>query len=381
MYRLSTRGNEDTMGDTKIESAGQVLARQLSLVGESVDNASLFSAFEEGSTESSEPPVESPPTTAAASAGETPTQAVGLGDSGPTAADAEKAESRNAKRHVWQDKVCFALGVFNLAFSFLWIGASPQTFYVAHTIKAVLLFGVRLAYYRKQNLHYYFFDFCYLVNALLLLHCWVPRLRRIKWLWEALFACAAGPLAWSIPALRNSLVLHDFDKMTSLFMHWSPVVVVWALRWFPIEGHPMSQPEAAQASVLEVVAPATLLYLVWCVAYYLKIFVVSEKKIRERGYDTLYLYTLRKGGLGKVINNYRPELRPLIYLAGHAASCTATFLVSFLFFNSFYAHTALILAVSFAATWNGACYYFDYFSFRYVPSLGLAHKLQPSKEE
>jgi hypothetical protein len=51
------------MGDTKIESAGQVLARQLSLVGESVDNASLFSAFEEGSTESSEPPVESPPTT------------------------------------------------------------------------------------------------------------------------------------------------------------------------------------------------------------------------------------------------------------------------------------------------------------------------------
>lgn len=37
---------------------------------------------------------------------------------------------------------------------------------------------------------------------------------------QALFACCAGPLAWSIPALRNSLVLHDLEKTTSVFMHW-----------------------------------------------------------------------------------------------------------------------------------------------------------------
>jgi len=108
--------------------------------------------------------------------------------------------------------------------------------------------------------------------------------------------------------------------------------------------------------------------------------VVSEKKIQERGYDTLYSYMMRKGSLGQALHSFSPKLRPIIYLAGHATACTLAFLISWLFFQSFVAHTALILLVSFAATWNGACYYFDYFAYRYVPSLGLEHKPQKKKE-
>ncbi len=85
---------------------------------------------------------------------------------------------------------------------------------------------------------------------------------------QIVFAMVAGPLTWSIVALRNSLVLHSLDKVrymasspvpqyepgmcwprlktcvalppaalppavqiTSLFMHISPAIVCWTWKW------------------------------------------------------------------------------------------------------------------------------------------------------
>ena len=42
---------------------------------------------------------------------------------------------------------------------------------------------------------------------------------------------AAGPLAWSIYIFRNSLVFHDPDNTASVFIHLSPFVLFWCLRW------------------------------------------------------------------------------------------------------------------------------------------------------
>ena len=48
---------------------------------------------------------------------------------------------------------------------------------------------------------------------------------------QVVFSQAAGPLTWSIPARGNSLGLHSLDKTTSLFMHVSPAIMAWVLRW------------------------------------------------------------------------------------------------------------------------------------------------------
>ena len=50
---------------------------------------------------------------------------------------------------------------------------------------------------------------------------------------QVVFGLCAGPITFSIPALRNSLVLHSLDKTTSLFMHATPAVMAWCLRWHP----------------------------------------------------------------------------------------------------------------------------------------------------
>lgn len=41
------------------------------------------------------------------------------------------------------------------------------------------------------------------------------------------FAVMTGPLMWSIVAMRNSLVFHDGDKITTLMMHASPALSAW----------------------------------------------------------------------------------------------------------------------------------------------------------
>lgn len=41
--------------------------------------------------------------------------------------------------------------------------------------------------------------------------------KQCKWL-QIVFAQVAGPLTWSIVALRNSLVLHSLDKVISIVL-------------------------------------------------------------------------------------------------------------------------------------------------------------------
>lgn len=92
-----------------------------------------------------------------------------------------------------------------------WLGASPSTYQYCWLIKCLTLFTMRWFSYRSRGLHYMMLEFCYAGNILAALQIfWVPSsplLRRLA------FAHMAGPLMWSIVAMRNSLVFHDVDKV------------------------------------------------------------------------------------------------------------------------------------------------------------------------
>ncbi len=45
-------------------------------------------------------------------------------------------------------------------------------------------------------------------------------------LWQAVFVLATGPLVWAIVVWRCSLVFHDFDKVSTVFIHLLPPL--WA---------------------------------------------------------------------------------------------------------------------------------------------------------
>ena len=77
-----------------------------------------------------------------------------------------------------------------------WLGYSPRTFYRVYTIAAAVLFTARFVIYRRKKWHYYFLDFCYWANGLLLVHIWFfPESVFLHKVWEGAFhdlACTAG---------------------------------------------------------------------------------------------------------------------------------------------------------------------------------------------
>lgn len=46
------------------------------------------------------------------------------------------------------------------------------------------------------------------------------------------YAIASSILGWAVCLFRNSLVIHDYDKLSSCYIHLSPVVLMLVERWF-----------------------------------------------------------------------------------------------------------------------------------------------------
>ena len=44
-----------------------------------------------------------------------------------------------------------------------------------------------------------------------------------------------GPLAWAVLAFNNSLIFHSAQHMVSAFIHISPMLLSYCLRWHPGE--------------------------------------------------------------------------------------------------------------------------------------------------
>eukprot|EP01026_Neomeris_dumetosa_P067920 TRINITY_DN6639_c0_g1_i5.p1 TRINITY_DN6639_c0_g1~~TRINITY_DN6639_c0_g1_i5.p1 ORF type:complete len:237 (-),score=20.08 TRINITY_DN6639_c0_g1_i5:73-783(-) len=137
-----------------------------------------------------------------------------------------------AKQILLRDKLAFVLGILLVWVSAYWLGSDKTSFYQLYIALAIVLFGIRFISYRLARTHYYLFDLCYFANLwLVIVLLKFPNQLMMK----ILFAYNAGPMAWSIIAMRNSLVLHSMEKIITLFMHWYPALVSWTLRWYPEE--------------------------------------------------------------------------------------------------------------------------------------------------
>ena len=105
--------------------------------------------------------------------------------------------------------------------SFRWV-------HIAYTLQAIYLLPVRAYKYKKRAWHYFLFDLCYYANILNFLFLWVfPSSAP---LWVASYCLSHGSLASAVITWRNSLVFHDSDKVTSLFIHLYPPFTFTVIR-------------------------------------------------------------------------------------------------------------------------------------------------------
>eukprot|EP00931_Biecheleriopsis_adriatica_P066641 TRINITY_DN40949_c0_g1_i1.p1 TRINITY_DN40949_c0_g1~~TRINITY_DN40949_c0_g1_i1.p1 ORF type:complete len:356 (-),score=66.18 TRINITY_DN40949_c0_g1_i1:2-1069(-) len=282
-------------------------------------------------------------------------------------------EKKVQKKRLARDQFLFTCGVMNVGFTMWLQGYSPVMGYTWwHSIKVVLLTSWRWYSYRQKKQHYFLWDLCYWVNFLSLAYLWV--MPDAGWVFEDFFILANGPLAWSVLAFNNSLVFHSEDHMISCFIHISPVLLSYGLRWHALpDGRFIIHRHAdATTSILSQVAAAELhFYIPWMVVYYVWVLVVMDSRVRSREYLTLYSYVTSKGMLAPLMPyvSRHSIMQKTFYCLSHYLFGLITAILAALLWRNYWAHTFFIFSMCFCACWNGGGYYFRYFARRYMEKL------------
>jgi hypothetical protein len=99
----------------------------------------------------------------------------------------------------------------------LWNFTRRRWMHIWYTIQGCYLLPLRFYQYKKRAWHYFLFDLCYYVTILNFIFIWF--LPGNPSLFVACYCLSHGSLASAVITWRNSLVFHDQDKVTSLFVH------------------------------------------------------------------------------------------------------------------------------------------------------------------
>ena len=106
------------------------------------------------------------------------------------------------------------------------------------------------------------------------------------------------------------MIFHKIDYLVSLAIHLIPLVTSWNLRWHTMEWERATLPENQRyfltpdedeikngglwRYLIRMFFIPLALYLTWVGLYSLKVFVISSKRIKERNYETLYVYYMNQ---------------------------------------------------------------------------------------
>jgi len=167
---------------------------------------------------------------------------------------------------------------------------------------------------------------------------------------------------------KNSVVFHDLDKMTSVFIHIFPALVVYCIRWHP-QAELVDLSESSSMSFADAFMYPLYYYLFWQVAYWVKTEIMDKHKLKndqdiitssrwmaEKKPHPIYTYLVSKG-----INP-----GPVIILMGVQLLITlGTYLPIKFLYNNWWVHTSYLLLIFLRLLWNGASYYFEVFTESY----------------
>ena len=314
-----------------------------------------------------------------------------------------QAQSRRLTTEDHLSPLSFCMGVMNVAVSAFMLGRAPQFYWSYAGVKSVALNGVSYHLKRRDHQRLYLLDLCHVLSfaytaySVAALAAWAfPEVRPAvapytssPAAFRGAFALANGPLGVAVPTLANALVLHSPRQTAALFIHISPPIVTWALRWHP-DAHERAFPGILPVRDLDdtentvpygaLIAPALRLYFAWWLAFAAWMMLDGRRRgnagragraddaateTNTKTHDTVYHRTLggaEANALGKLAGydpNASHKKTPVVkYLLAHAVSCAALICVSPVFYRSYAAHTAFVCALLCCSVWNGARRYY-----------------------
>lgn len=229
------------------------------------------------------------------------------------------ADSWNDTRNVrLRDKWQFVGGVMTIVAFSMAICARPAWVPVLYTGLAAIYLPLRFYQYAIQRpWGYFLLDYCYASNIICLLYLWYAP--DSTFLWTVSYCSAHGPLAVSVAAWRNSLVLHSVDKMTSVFIHMTPPIVFHTIHFLLSDTQRAhAYPAAAHVRTLDLATSigfCFVVYAAWQAAYYYFISFRKAEKIRSgkriNSYSTM---SANKGAIGHLISSVPTRWREPFFM-------------------------------------------------------------------
>jgi hypothetical protein len=145
----------------------------------------------------------------------------------------------------------FELGVLNTIAKTMVFAAAPQFLWLYALFEYPVLLVLVARSWAKSNNLLYFAEFCWIANSAGFLYLGFEALHAlggkgldgsletVLWMGPALrhsaarafFAVANGPLAMTVLINKNALVFHDIERTAGFFIHFTPALVSWTMRW------------------------------------------------------------------------------------------------------------------------------------------------------
>ncbi|GAB5593121.1 hypothetical protein Unana1_08021 [Umbelopsis nana] len=185
--------------------------------------------------------------------------------------------------------------------------------------------------------------------------------------------------------LQSALVFHSLDKVTSVFIHIFPALVTYVIRWMPELASTMSVPimtayrnkrfpalaDESGMTLKESLMMSTVVYIIWQALYFVFIMVQRREKVEKGLRLTSYSWLLDdRNGKKNLIQRasfalgarYKLQMFMLLQLTYNIFTVIPTVLL----YRHFKLHTAFLIIMFAVSVWNGASYYIEVFSRRYI---------------
>jgi hypothetical protein len=276
------------------------------------------------------------------------------------------------------DKLSFVFSLARILLEAFILGRFPCYFPIYYSIALVTVVFFRFVYYRYMRWHYFLLDFCYWANLSIIYYLWVRP--DSEFLFIATYAFSLGPLLIAVPIFRNSMVLHSLDKLTSVFIHVTPALTMWSIRYNSCGSWPTAK---ITPSMIEYFKDTYLLYIIWAVVYYIIIFHLTFDRCNKKKNSTMFAYLLEnKGGFFYNLTGFMGEsMRSILFMLVHMIFSVITLLISYFCLYSQALHIIFVFIAVIATFWAAATYYMEIFSKNYELKLKNLENIKKSLNE
>ncbi|KZP13096.1 hypothetical protein FIBSPDRAFT_921728 [Athelia psychrophila] len=288
-----------------------------------------------------------------------------------------QATWQSAKVVRTREKISFFSGVMSLLVTALLFGMAPQYMHISYTLQGMVLLPWRAYTYKKRSWHYFLFDLCYYVTIINFIYIWF--FPSSPTLFVACYLLSHGSLASAVITWRNSLVFHDLDKVTSLFVHIYAPVVFTVIRHY----YPGAEVRFPALTALPHLAPVRALllsgfvYLIWQVLYWKLVMHDRRAKIAsgQRTTSLSFLLNDKRGNIGRWLSNVPERYRELSFMAGQLMYAVLTELPAvFVLYDSPTWSAIFIVLIFSVSVWNGGGYYIEVFGRKFERELEALRK-------